>query len=94
MSEGIWIILGAAIGVLGSMLVTWLKLEGKRDYFDKKAIKHFREMLKNRPDGLAWEEIRTLGKNIGLQDDEIKQLLFLANAEPSGTTPLRWKLRS
>lgn len=94
MSEGGWAILGAAIGALGSFLATWLKLRGKRDYFDNMAIKFLKKKLQESPDGLTWEEISKHGKNIGLKDDEIKQLLFLAKAEPNETTPFRWKLKS
>lgn len=93
MSEGGWIVLGAAIGALGSFLATWVKLRGKRDYFDDEAIRFLKKRLKESADGLGWEEIRKHGHNIGLKDDEIKQLLLLAKAEPSGTTTLRWKLK-
>ena len=93
MSDGIFIVLGAVIAALGSFFATWLRLTGKRDYYDKEATKFLVKKLKQHPDGVAWEEIRVHGKNIGLDDEGIKQLLLLAKAEPSETPPLRWKLK-
>lgn len=93
MSEGLWIVLGAAIGVFGSFLAAWLKREGKRDYFDKTAIKFLKKKLKESPEGLSWDQISNIGNNIGLNETEIKQLLLLANAEPGGTVKVLWKLK-
>lgn len=98
MPESGWIALvaaiaGAGVGAFGTFLATWIKLKGRRDYYDDVAVKFLISKLGK--SGLDWEQIRKHGHNIGLEDDvDIKQLLLLGGAEPTGSTPLIWKQKS
>ena len=79
MSEAISALLGAIIGGSFSLLGTWLTLRGSTDYFDKMAIPHFKKLLKENPDSVS--ELMKFGKEIGLDEKETKQLIFIAKAE-------------
>jgi hypothetical protein len=48
MAEGGWVVLGAAVGTIGSILTTWLNAwlaKKPPDYFDKKAMDLLRAIL-------------------------------------------------
>jgi hypothetical protein len=57
-------------------------------------MEFLKKRLQESPNGLAWKEISKHGKIIGLKEDQIRQLLFLAGAEPSAKAPFHWKVTS
>ncbi|HZL41328.1 MAG TPA: hypothetical protein VFC45_13745 [Pseudolabrys sp.] len=81
MAEGGWVVLGAAVGTIGSILTTWLNAwltKKAPDYFDKKAMDLLTSILKSSSE--PWHNIKELANVIGLTPDETKQLLLLIGA--------------
>jgi hypothetical protein len=88
MAEGGWVVLGAAIGTMGSILTTllnaWLT-KGSPDYFDKKAMKLLKGILSDSAE--PWHNIQHLSHIVGLSHEDTRQLLLLIDARghPSGS---------
>jgi hypothetical protein len=94
MAEGGWVVLGATVGTLGSILTTWLNAwltKEAPDYFDKKAMALLKEILEKGP---KWREISYLANIIGLSHEDTKQLLLLIDARGNPSHPNRWGLKS
>jgi len=67
MAEGGWVVVGAAVGIIGSILTTWLNAwltKKAPDYFDKKAMDLLRTILADGDD--PWHNIKDLTNAIGL----------------------------
>ncbi len=82
--------IGALIGALASLGATWYQVRRKEDYFDKKAIRYLESKIAGKKNGLSWAEVSKHGKNIGMTENEIKQLLFLSKAELLEEPTLHW----
>jgi hypothetical protein len=94
MAEGAWVVLGAAIGTIGSVGTTWLNawLSADRlDNYDKAAIKLLTEMLAN---GSNWRTLEVLSNVVGMDAKETKELLLILGARASETDPALWGLVS
>jgi hypothetical protein len=89
MFEGIWIVVGAIIAAIVSILTTRLRQKGRQDYFDDKAIQFLKAEIGS--EGLQWSDIRKLGASIGLDELETKQLVFLAGIRPDKEKRKLWK---
>jgi hypothetical protein len=75
--------IGAAlVASWGTMIVTRMKMRGSKDYYDSAAIKFLRRRL-GAAGGFSFIDANTLGKKIGLTEQETVQLLFLAGFVPA-----------
>ena len=95
MAEGAWVVLGAAIGVVGSLLTTglnaWLARRNDLDRYDKAAMKLLTQMLEK---GRNWRTLKTLSNVIGASENDTKELLLMLGARASETNPELWGLVS
>jgi hypothetical protein len=95
MAEGGWVVLGAAVGTIGSILTTWLNAwltKGAPDYFDKKAMDLLRTILKDSDE--PWHNIKNLTNAVGLTPEDTKQLLVLIDARGHYSGSGAWALIS
>ncbi len=94
MAEGAWVILGAAIGTLGSILTTWLNAYLSRpraDPYDVQATALLKLMLEKGP---HWRKIGTLANVIGADEKLTKEYLLALGARGSETNGELWGLIS
>lgn len=95
MAEGAWVVLGTAIGVMGSLLTTalnaWLSRHNDLDRYDKAAMKLLTQMLEK---GHSWRTIKTLSNVIGADEKDTKELLLMLGARASEINPELWGLVS
>ena len=71
-------IIGAAITVLGSLLLYWFQSR-KENNLDKDRAELLRQMLKNQ----TWRNLSTLGRVVGADADTTKRLLIHIKARGS-----------
>jgi hypothetical protein len=94
MDSGTAAVLGASVGVVGSLLTTWLNAlltrSGDRQY-ERKTMEILREALQK---GENWQSLPSLAALIGAPEDEAKQLLIMLGARTRQTQPSMWGLRS
>jgi len=81
---------GTALGGLLSLVGTWVSLRGRPDYFDDMAKKYFADLLKE-GDGKTMTELCVAGKEIGMSDNETKQIVFMVGARKSDKNN-KWSL--
>ena len=95
MAEGAWVVAGAAVGVIGSLLTTalnaWLGRRNDLDRYDKAAMKLLTQMLEG---DRHWRTIGTLSSVIGASKQDTKELLLMLGARASETDPELWGLIS
>lgn len=93
MGEGLWVVLGAAIGTVGSISTTWLAAHLSRQSahpkYDKAIQKLLLAMLE---DGPKWRNINTLASVTGLNEQDVKDFLIEMGARGSETKPHLWGL--
>lgn len=94
MAEGIWVALGAAIGVTGSILTTALNAyltREKPDRYEVAASKLLKEMLEK---GNKWRPLSSLAAVIGASEQDTKEMLLILGARASDRNPELWGLVS
>jgi len=95
MGEGGWVVLGAAIGVVGSLLTTllnaWLNPKHELDQYDKAAMSLLKSMLEK---GQKWRTLTTLSNVIGANEKDTKELLLMLGARASESRADLWGLIS
>jgi len=95
MSDGAWVVAGAAIGTLGSIATTWLseclKRRSKYPKFDKAVQKLLRDLLTRGP---RWRRVETLAAVTGLTEQDVKEYLIEMHARGSETDGRLWGLIS
>ncbi|WP_338826693.1 hypothetical protein [Bradyrhizobium sp. 27S5] len=95
MAEGGWVVLGAAIGTIGSVATTllnaWLT-KNKPDYFDQRAMSVLKAILTDSKD--PWHSIQRLSRVVGLKDEHTRQLLLLIGARGHESGSGGWALIS
>jgi hypothetical protein len=93
MAEGGWVVLGTAIGTIGSILTTWLAAHLNRekpDPWDGIAM----SLLKKQLEIERWCDIGTLANIIGLDAKTTREYLILLNARGSRRDGKKWGLVS
>lgn len=95
MDNGLWVVLGAAIGTAGSILTTWLNAHlGRKSKFPEydRAVKALLvAMLSGEP---KWRKIQTLASVTGLSEQDAKEYLIELGARGSETNGTLWGLIS
>ena len=95
MGEGLWVVLGAAIGTAGSVSTTWLAAhlsrQSKYPKYDKAVQGLLKAMLQ---DGPKWRNMSTLASVTGLTGSDVKEYLIEMGARGSETNPHLWGLIS
>jgi hypothetical protein len=94
MAEGGWVVLGSAIGTIGSILTTWLAAhlsKQKPDPYDGAASALLKSMLEGEH---RWRDIGTLANVIGLDVTTTKEYLILLGARGSQKDGKMWGLLS
>ncbi len=94
MAEGAWVVLGAAIGTVGSILTTWLNAyltKKPPDPYDVAAMKLLKDMLEKERN---WRTIDTLSNVIGADKQTTKEYLLAIGARGSETDANLWGLIS
>lgn len=95
MDGGGWVVIGAAIGTLGSMGTTWLaetlKRRSPHPKYDKAVQNLLRAML---TDGPSWRRLSTLAAVTGLSHQDAKEYLIEMEARGSETDSDLWGLIS
>jgi hypothetical protein len=95
MADGLWVVVGAAIGTAGSILTTWLNAHlGQRSKFPEfdKGVKTL--LTKMLTDGPKWRKIKTLASVTGLSEQDTKEYLIELGARGSETDGNLWGLIS
>ena len=93
MAEGGWVVLGSAIGTIGSILTTWLAAhlgKEKPDPWDGIAMNLLQKQLEIE----KWCEIGTLANIIGLDTKTTREYLILLKARGSRKDGKKWGLLS
>jgi hypothetical protein len=91
---GGWVVLGAAIGSLGSITTTWLTAHlSHRKYprYEKAVEKLLMALLE---DGPKWRRIQTLASVTGLKESDAKEYLVELGARGSAKDANLWGLIS
>lgn len=95
MAEGMWVLLGSAVGTLGSLSTTWLSSylgrQSKYPKFDQAVEALLKKML---TDGPKWRKLETLASVTGLTEKHAKEYLIELGARGSETDPRLWGLIS
>ena len=94
MVEGAWVVLGAIIGTVGSILTTWLNAHLSKppaDPYDVQATALLKSMLESGPN---WRKISTLANVIGAVEKLTKEFLLALGARGSETNGELWGLIS
>lgn len=95
MDAGGWVVVGALIGSVGSIVTTWLNAwlnrENQLDKYGKAAMKLLTDMLSKGPE---WRTLTVLANVIGANHKDTKELLLMAGARASETNPDLWGLVS
>jgi hypothetical protein len=95
MAEGVWVLLGTALGTIGSLATTWLSAHLSRrsphPKFDKAVQKVLSQMLSGE---YNWRKLETLANVTGLTQKEVKEYLIELKARGSEVDPQRWGLIS
>jgi|ERR1700722_191749 len=93
MAEGGWVVLGSAIGTIGSILTTWLAAhlsKEEADPWDDIAKSLLRKELEIK----KWCDIKELANIIGLDEKVTREYLILLNARGSRKDSKKWGLLS
>ena len=93
MAEGGWVVLGSAIGTIGSILTTWLAAHLSKeepDPWDGIAMNLLQKQLEIE----KWCEIGTLANIIGLDTKTTREYLILLKARGSRKDGKKWGLLS
>jgi hypothetical protein len=94
MADGGWVVLGATVGALGSLLTTWLNawLAGNRmDPYEKAAMAILTKKLHL---GSSWKPLKDLSNIIGAEEKDTKELLLMLGARAAERNPNLWGLIS
>lgn len=95
MAEGVWVLAGAGLGIIGSIANNWLSAHLSRKSahpkFDKAVEKLLKRMLENGP---KWRKLETLARVTGLSEKETKEYLIELGARGSETDDIFWGLIS
>ena len=94
MAEGAWVVFGAAIGTMGSILTTWLNAYLSKkppDPYEVAATSVLKEMLER---GHRWRTLTALSNVIGANHKDTKELLLMLGARGSESDPDLWGLKS
>jgi hypothetical protein len=94
MADGGWVVLGAAVGSLGTLLTTWLNswLSSNRlDPYDKAAMSILKKKLEL---GGTWKPLQSLANVIGASEKDTKELLLMLGARAAEGNPDKWGLIS
>jgi hypothetical protein len=95
MDNGLWVVVGAGIGTLGSIGTTWLNAHlsqrSKFPKFDKAAKALLVAMLSSGP---KWRKLQTLASVTGLPERDVKEYLIELGARGSETDGNLWGLIS
>lgn len=95
MAEGVWVLLGTALGTLGSLGTTWLQSHLSRKSAHPKFDKAVEKLLKQMLSGdYNWRKLETLANVTGLSQQEVKEYLIELKARGSEIDPDRWGLIS
>jgi hypothetical protein len=96
MADGGWVVLGAAIGTIGSVVTTllnaWLSSKDKPDYFDRMAMKVLKAVLTDSE--YPWHDIKSLASVVGLSQQDTRQLLLMIGARGHERGSEGWALIS
>ena len=96
MAEGGWVVLGAAIGTIGSVVTTllnaWLSNKDGPDYFDRRAMKVLTAVLTD--SARPWHSLKTLSSLVGLSQQDTSQLLLMIGARGHESGSGGWALIS
>jgi hypothetical protein len=94
MDSGTAAVLGASVGVVGSLLTTWLNAiltrSGDKQY-ERKTMEILREALQK---GENWQSLPSLAALIGAPEGQAKELLIMLGARTRQSQPSMWGLRS
>lgn len=94
MDSGTAAVLGAGVGVLGSLLTTllnaWLAQNGDKKY-ERQTISVLKEALIK---GDKWQSLTMLSQLIGAPEKDTKELLIMLGARARQTQASMWGLRS
>ena len=93
MAEGAWVVLGSAIGTVGSILTTWLAAhlsKEKPDPWDGIAMNLLQKQLEIE----RWCDIGVLANIIGLDEEVTREYLILLKARGSRKDGKKWGLLS
>jgi hypothetical protein len=94
MDSGTAAVLGAAVGVVGSLLTTWLNAMLTRnndEKYERKTMEILREALQK---GENWQSLSALAALVGATEKDTKELLIMLGARARQTQPSMWGLRS
>ncbi len=93
--DGVWVVLGAAIGTVGSIATSWLNahLQRASQYpkYDKAIDNLLKDMLEIGP---KWRKVKTLANVTGLSEGDVKEYLILLGARGSEADSSLWGLVS
>jgi len=94
MAEGVWVVLGAAVGAISAVITTILsaRIKDRPDYFDKKAMSLLTQIMSKST--APWHDIKRLSAVIGLPNEETRQLLLLIGARGHESGSGAWALVS
>ena len=96
MAEGGWVVLGAAIGTIGSVVTTllnaWLSNKDKPDKFDQRAMKVLKAALSESEH--PWHSVGSLSHLVGLSPGDTRQILLLVGARGHESGSDAWALIS
>lgn len=88
-------VLGAAIGTIGSVATTFLNAwltKDKPDYFDRRAMKLLTTILSE--SGAPWHTVKDLSNVIGCSPEDTRQLLLMIGARGHESGSGAWALIS
>ncbi len=94
MAEGAWVVLGAAIGTVGSIVTTWLNAYLSKkppDPYEEAATSLLKEILEK---GYKWRSLDVLSNVIGASHQDTRELLLMLGARGSETDSNLWGLKS
>lgn len=95
MAEGIWVVIGSLLGLLGSIGTTWLtaRLERQSKFpkYDEAVQKLLTEMLNGEH---KWRRLDTLANVTGLSEQDAKDYLIELGARGSTKNGKLWGLTS
>lgn len=95
MNTGLWVVLGALIGTVGSVSTTWLTAHLQRrsqfPKYDKAVEDLLKRMLESGP---TWRKLSTLSRVTGLSEEHAKEYLIELKERGSESNGDLWGLIS
>ena len=95
MSEGLYVVLGAMVGTMGTMGTTWLaaRLDRTSKYpaYDKAVKELLREELNI---GSVWHPLKELSRVTGMNEQDTREYLIYIQARGSRKSADMWALKS